>query len=88
VHTSIDLPVHLHSTKYGCIRAFDQAENEACLCQQIKNITNEAYMTPAVYDFDLNAIAWKTIIEVSIKHRICKDFTLHPLLCCVKNILI
>jgi hypothetical protein len=66
VHTSIDLPMHLHSTKFGCIRAFDEAENEASQCQQIEYIANGTYMASTVYDFDSNAMAWNKIKNVSL----------------------
>jgi hypothetical protein len=40
------------------------AGNEAILCHHMECITNGTYMASAIYDFDSNSKAWKTILEV------------------------
>ncbi|XP_053396792.1 uncharacterized protein LOC123551182 [Mercenaria mercenaria] len=61
VQSCIEIPVHLHSTMFGCVRALDEAGNEGFACQSISNGPKREYTPDTVYDFDSNSKAWKSI---------------------------
>ncbi|XP_053399191.1 uncharacterized protein LOC123558304 [Mercenaria mercenaria] len=64
VHSCIEIPVHLHSTMFGCVRALDEAGNEGFACQGLDSTLSGEYKPGTVYEFDANTKAWENVKKV------------------------
>ncbi|XP_053392349.1 uncharacterized protein LOC128555022 [Mercenaria mercenaria] len=76
VHSCVGIPVHLHSTLFGCVRAFDEAGNKRMICQSFAYITKGEYIPHTVYDFNSNSKAWESLQKVLPSSNIGPFYTM------------